>query len=310
MPFASSLLAALCAGISVILFVIGAGRNARGDAVQQRMDRLLSRRSIIDQDELHRPLLERLLRPLRGKMGGFARRLSSGNALEKMQRAIDKADLNSTFDASTFMALRFFAACGAGLSFAVLALLAHGGIFQVILGGGGAAMAAYIMPIMWVQGKAKARQSEIRLAMPDMLDMLTLCTGVMSLDRALDRVSANSPPTLRSELNRVSFDLRTGAYLDQALQRFADRVGLDEMNTLIATINQSRQLGTPMEQVLRDQSADMRVRRRQRAEKLAREAPIKMMFPLVIFVFPPLFIVLLGPTIPQILHSLAPGIHL
>ncbi len=310
MPFASSLFAAVCAGLSVIFLVMGAGRRAKGDEVQQRMDRLLHRRSLIDQDELHRPLMERLLRPLRGKLDVFARRFSSGNALAKMQRAIDKADLGSMFDASTFMALRFFAACGVGLLFAILALLARGGIFQVILGGGGAAIAAYMLPLMWVNGKVKARQHEIRSALPDMLDMLTLCTGVMPLDRALARVAANSPPIMRNELNRVSFDLHTGSYMEEALQRFAERVGLDEMSTLVATINQSRQLGVPLEKVLREQSADMRVRRRQRAEKLAREAPIKMMFPLVIFVFPPLFIVLLGPSIPQILHAVAPGIHL
>jgi tight adherence protein C len=167
-----------------------------------------------------------------------------------------------------------------------------------------------MLPLLWANGKARGRQNDIRAALPDMLDMLTLCTGVLAPENALARVALHSPPTLRSELGRVMLEMRAGVMLGDALQHMADRVGLDELNALVAAIVQSRQMGAPLERVLHEQSADMRVKRRQRAETLAREAPIKMMFPLVILVFPPLFIVLLGPSIPQIVHALAPGVHL
>ncbi len=307
---AYSLVAACCAGISVIVLVVGVGRRARGDAVQQRLDRLLRQRIVMVDDELRRPLLERLVRPMLSNLGKSIGRLAPGNSLDKMQRVINRADLGGNLDASTFMALRFFAGVGFGLCFAALALVASGGMVQVVLGGVGAAAAAYMLPVMWVNGKAKTRQGDIRAALPDLLDMLTLCTGVMALERALARVTEHAPPVMRAELGRTLLELRAGVHLGDALQHFADRVGLDEIHTLVATINQSRQLGAPLEQVLHEQSADMRVRRRQRAETLAREAPIKMMFPLVILVFPPLFIVLLGPSIPQIIHSVAPGMRL
>jgi tight adherence protein C len=303
--------ASACAGASVIVLVLGVGRGAKGDAVQQRLERLTRERIIAAEDEeLRRPLFERLVRPIVGGMGGVVTRLSRGKSLDKVQRILARADLAATFDASTFTALRFFAGLGFGLGFAVTALVADAGMMQVVLSGAGAAIAASLLPMLWAKGKAKGRQSEIRAALPDMLDMLTLCTGVLSPENALGRVALHAPPTLRRELSRVMLELRAGVMLGDALQHMADRVGLDELTALVAVIVQSRQMGTPLERVLQEQSADMRVKRRQRAETLAREAPIKMMFPLVILVFPPLFIVLLGPSIPQIVHALAPGVHL
>lgn len=303
--------AACCAGVSIIVLVVGAGRRAKGDAVQQRLDRLTRQRVVnVEDEELRRPLLDRLVRPIFGSMGGVVTRFSHGKALNKIQGILVRADLVTTFDASTFTALRFFAGLGFGLGFALLALVVHGGMLQVFLGGACSACAAYMFPMLWANGKAKGRQNDIRVALPDMLDMLTLCTGVLSPENALARVALHSPPTLRAELSRVTLEMRAGVTLGDALQHMADRVGLDELNALVAAIVQSRQMGAPLERVLHEQSADMRVKRRQRAETLAREAPIKMMFPLVILVFPPLFIVLLGPSIPQIVHALAPGVHL
>ena len=143
-----------------------------------------------------------------------------------------------------------------------------------------------------------------------MVDMLTLCTAAMPFDRALERVAQTTIPALRHEIQHILLEMRAGKKIGDALAMFAERVAIEDLTLLVATLNQGQQLGTPIEQILHDQSNDMRVKRRQRAEKLAREAPVKMMFPLVLLVFPPIFIVLLGPSIPQILHSVAPGIHL
>lgn len=309
MLFAPSV-AALAAGLSVVLLVLGFGQRAQAESVRQRLDRILSHRAVPEDDELRQPLFERLLRPLLGKFATVVARFAPDKTLVKLQQNIVRADLTNVFDGSTFMTLRVFAGLGFGLFMMTLALIIQAGPTQVLAYGLGAGALAYLMPTMWLGGKAKQRQMAIRMALPDMLDMLTLCTGVMSLDRALARVAEHSPPALRVELGRALLELRAGLHLSDALEHFAERVDLEELTMLVATINQSRQLGAPLEQVLHDQSADMRVRRRQRAETLAREAPIKMMFPLVLLVFPPLFIVLLGPSIPQIIHTVAPGLRL
>ena len=132
----------------------------------------------------------------------------------------------------------------------------------------------------------------------------------MPFDRAFARVVDNSPPELQFEFGRVLKEMSLGALRRDALHNLAERIGIEELNVLVGIIVQAEQRGTPLARVLREQALDMRTHRRLRAETLAREAPIKMMFPLVLLVFPPLFIVILGPSIPQILHSIAPGIHL
>ena len=306
----SPLLAALAASLSVLLLVIGFGLRSKAESVRQRLDIIMHNHPMLDDDELQQPLFERLLRPLLGKFATVVTRFAPDKTLDKLQRNIMRADMGDVFDGSTFMTLRLFAGLGFGLCMAVLALIMGVAPMQILLFMLGAGGLAYLLPTMWLSGKAKERQIVIRAALPDMLDMLTLCTGVMPLDRALARVAENSPQALRTELGRTLRELRAGVHMNDALQHLAEHVDIEELKILVSSINQSRQLGTPLAQVLNDQSADMRVRRRQRAETLAREAPIKMMFPLVMLVFPPLFIVLLGPAIPQIIHSVVPGMHL
>ncbi|MBA3822828.1 MAG: type II secretion system F family protein [Ktedonobacterales bacterium] len=303
-------LAALATGLSIFLMVAGFALSKRRDAVNQRLDRLLQQqRAHIDED-LRRPLLERLLRPILGQLSQVVGRFAPSKSITKIQAVIERADLAQSFDGSTFMTLRVFAGAGFALTLGALALLMHTGLVQstlFALAGGGA---AFIMPALWLNGKAKARQNAIRSALPDMVDMLTLCTGAMPFERALERVALTTVAALRFEIQHILIEIRAGKKIGEALELFAQRVAIEDLTLLVATLNQGQQLGTPIEQILHDQSNDMRVKRRQRAEKLAREAPVKMMFPLVLLVFPPIFIVLLGPSIPQILHSIAPGMHL
>ena len=306
----SPLLVALAASLSVLLLVIGIGMRTKAESVQQRLDSIMHQHAAYDDDELRKPLFERLMRPLLGKFSNVVTRFAPDKTLDKLQRNIMRADMGDVFDGSTFMTLRVFAGFGFGLFTAILVLLVGVAPMQILLFAMGAGGLAYLLPTMWLNGKAKERQTVIRAALPDMLDMLTLCVGVMPLDRALARVADNSPQALRTELGRTLRELRAGVDMSDALQHLSEHVDIEELKLLVTSMNQSRQLGTPLAQVLNDQSADMRVRRRQRAETLAREAPIKMMFPLVMLVFPPLFIVLLGPAIPQIIHTVAPGLRL
>ncbi len=179
-------------------------------------------------------------------------------------------------------------------------------ILAISLGLGGL---AYLLPTLWIQGQAKQRQEAIRHAMPDALDLLLLCLEAMPPDRALARVTEHAQGPLREELQRLRSEMLLQAPQD-ALRAMADRVGVEEVRSLVAAMVQSEQLGTQLAGPLGALAVDMRVRRRQRAETVAREAPVKMIFPLVLLILPPLFIVILGPAIPQMLRAIAPGIHL
>lgn len=306
-----SLIAAFSAGLSVLLFMVGLARFRRPESMQRRLEQVLhQRRTTAVEDELRQPLMERIARPMLGQMAGVVGRFTPERLLATTHRQIQLADISHSLDASTFMALRLLAGAGFGLCCAILAMVGRAPLVQLVLGTVGAAGVAYMLPAFWLGGKVKKRQDAIRGALPDALDLLTLCIEAMPFDRAFARVVDNSPPELQFEFGRVLKEMSLGALRRDALHNLADRIGIEELNVLVGIIVQAEQRGTPLARVLREQALDMRTHRRLRAETLAREAPIKMMFPLVLLVFPPLFIVILGPSIPQILHSIAPGIHL
>jgi tight adherence protein C len=302
-----SLVAALCAAASILLLLGGLARMRRPNSLRDRLD-WVARRAV--EHELHKPLFDRTLRPMLAGIAMPIERLAPRNSLESVQRQIVHADMTGKLDAATFMALRSIGGVGFGVLAAALAFIATGPSALVLLVGIAGGGMAFILPALWLGGKARRRQAEIRAALPDALDLLTLCIDTMTIERAIGRLVEKSRNALRIEFAHVLTAVALNVPLVDALRAMADRVGIEELNSVVTSIAQAMHLGTPMNQVLRNISEDMRVKRRQRAETLARQAPIKMMFPLVFLVFPPLFIVILGPAIPQVLHSLVPGLKL
>jgi tight adherence protein C len=141
--------------------------------------------------------------------------------------------------------------------------------------------------------------------LPDGLDMLNICVGAgLGFDAALSRVGERWQTALADEFNRVVLEIRLGKARRQALQDLADRTEVMEVENFVATIIQADQLGVSIAKVLRAQAEHMRIVRRQRAEELARQATIKLLFPLVLLIFPAMLAVLLGPAVPQILDTL------
>ena len=164
----------------------------------------------------------------------------------------------------------------------------------------------WTIPGGWLKGRVKARQRLVLKALPDGLDLVTTCVEAgLGLDAALARVAEKSSGPLADELTRMLREVAMGKMRREALTEMADRLGVEELTSFINSIVQAEQLGVGIAQVLRVQSDQMRTRRRQRAEKLAHEAPIKMIFPLVLFIFPAFMLVILGPAGIRIATSLA-----
>ncbi len=304
-----SLTASLLAAVSVLTLVGGIAKMRKPNAVRDRLD-WAAQRVNVTEGELRQPLLDRTLRPLLGGIASPIMRMAPRNSVEHLQRQIASADLEGSLDASTFMALRSLAGIGFGLLAAILVSVMGLPLSRALMMGAGTGGLAFMVPAFWLGGKARKRQDEIRASLPDALDLLTMCIDSMNLDRAIGRVVEKSRSAMRDEFARLQYEVKAGAPLADALRGMARRAGVEELTGLVTTITQTMQLGTQLGPVLRGLSEDMRVRRRQRAETLARQAPIKMMFPMVFLIFPPLFIVILGPSIPMVLHALAPGIHL
>lgn len=156
--------------------------------------------------------------------------------------------------------------------------------------------ASYVYPRTWLKSQVKAKQKVVVKALPDALDLITTCVEAgLGLDAALQRVADNSTGPLADELSKMLRDVSMGKLRREAMQELSERIGVEELTNFINAIIQAEQLGVGIAQVLRVQSDQLRTIRRQKAERSAHEAPIKMLFPLVLFIFPAFLMVILGP---------------
>ena len=163
----------------------------------------------------------------------------------------------------------------------------------------------WMIPGQWLKGRVKVRQKQVLRSLADALDLVTTCVEAgLGLDAALARVAEKSSGPLSGELSRMLREVAMGKLRRDALTEMADRIGVEELSGFINAVIQAEQLGVGISQMLRVQSDQMRTRRRQRAERAAHEAPIKMIFPLVLFVFPAFMLVILGPAVIRIATSL------
>jgi tight adherence protein C len=154
----------------------------------------------------------------------------------------------------------------------------------------------YTYPRTWLKGKVKAKQKLVLKALPDALDLITTCVEAgLGLDAALHRVGDKSEGPLAEEIQKMLRDVSMGKLRREAMTELSERIGVEELTNFINSIIQAEQLGVGIAQVLRVQSDQLRTARRQRAERSAQEAPIKMLFPLVLFIFPAFLMVILGP---------------
>ena len=159
----------------------------------------------------------------------------------------------------------------------------------------------WLVPEMMMQSKRKEREKQIRKSLPDVLDLLTVSVEAgLGFDAALAKVVERKKGPLADEFALLLQEIRMGKSRRDALREVSERVKIDDITSFIASVIQADQLGVSIANILRIQSAQVRTKRRQQAEEAGMKAPIKMLFPLIFFIFPTLFVVLLGPAIIQV----------
>jgi tight adherence protein C len=167
----------------------------------------------------------------------------------------------------------------------------------------------WLVPSWYVMRRRKARREDIGRALADALDLLVACVEAgIGLNQALSRVSdeiRNISEALSAELVMVNLEIRAGTPRDVALRNLAERTGVEDVEALVSTLVQTERFGTSVGRALRVQADTLRQKRRQRAEEAAAKTTIKLVFPLVLFVFPALFVVILGPAVIQVIRALA-----
>ena len=174
----------------------------------------------------------------------------------------------------------------------------------------GAASAGYFLPMLWLRYAISRRKENIQDAFPDALDLMVVCVEAgLGLDAAISRVSSEikfAHRELAEEFHLVSLELRTGLSRAEALRNLSRRIDLEEVGSLVALLVQTDKFGTSIGQSLRVHSDAMRVNRQLRAEEVAAKLPVKLLFPLVFFIFPSLFAVVIGPGVVKIARTLMP----
>jgi tight adherence protein C len=218
------------------------------------------------------------------------------------------AGMTGRMNVSDFIGLKGMGTLGGAAFGGLLVLLGHPETVVSAIVVLGFAVAGYVTPDLWLRSQTSQRKTAIANALPDAIDLLTISVEAgLGFDQAMARIVSKSDNLLTREFARVLQQMRVGIARRDALRELVDRTGVEDLSQFVGAIIQAEQLGASIGRVLRIQSAEMRVRRRQRAQRLAQQAPIKMLFPMAFLILPSIFVVVLGPAIPRIVHAFAPG---
>lgn len=252
--------------------------------------------------ELQIPRRERLLGPARRRIAQVVRQITPVGAVEKVQTRLMQAGNPRNLTVQDFLGLKGMLAIGLGLlMFLLNVFVLKAGFFKFIVGIIVAFGIGFFLPDIWLRQATKKRRDEILKFLPDAIDILAISVEAgQGFDGALSTLSARKTNALTYEFDRFRLEIQAGKGRREAFRDLAMRCEVEDLSNFVAAMIQADQLGIGITQVLRSQSEELRIKRRQRAEEKARQAPIKMLFPLIFLMFPALFIVILGPAVPQL----------
>lgn len=295
---------------AVVLVVIGL-RNPQGKSdnfILERLDEFSQAGEDVDLEklEMSQPFVERVIYPIARKLGEITVKFTPQNWLNTISRKLEMGGNPGKVDPSVFLVLQFVAAIGlGGGAYLLMTLLGTSTppgqkfLFTVL-----ATLAGFFVPQFSLSRAVSKRQKSIRRALPDALDLLTICVEAgLGFDAAMAKVVEKWNNQLSNAFNRVLQEVQLGKLRREALRAMAENIGVSEMTSFVAAVIQSEQLGVSMARVLRIQADQMRIRRRQIAEEEAHKAPIKMLLPMAFIIFPSLLIVLLAPALFQVMQS-------
>ena len=217
-----------------------------------------------------------------------------------------KAGLDYSLGAAQFVAARLMCALLTGLLFCwIAAALAQAGVTACLQAGLAGALCGWIYPVLWLRDRIAQRKSLLQKSMPFYLDIITLCVeaGLNLQGALLAGVEKGPPGALRDEFQRVLRDIRAGNGRADALRAMGERINEPSVVNFVSAVIQAERVGMNLGPVLRAQADQRRAERFLRAEKLAMEAPVKLLFPLIVFIFPCTFIVLFFPLVMKLMHS-------
>jgi len=305
------LLTSLLTAAAVALLLIGVQRRAH-NPMRGRLAKLASERPVVvqlEELELQRPFADRVLKPLLGRISHVVTRFTPGTQVDSVQLKLSQAGNPRNLTVEGFFGLKGVLSFGFAVFVALLLWLLppqidapdalHFVIYLTL-----ATVIGFFFPDLWLRDEARKRRKLIQRQLPDTIDILSISVEAgLAFDAAIARMVAKASGPLMMEFEKYLLEVRLGKSRRDSMRQIIVRTGVDDVNTFISSILQADQLGVSISKVLRVQSEQMRMRRRQRAQTLAQQAPLKMLFPMILFIFPAVFVVILGPSIRNFMDS-------
>ncbi|HET9323004.1 MAG TPA: type II secretion system F family protein [Gaiellaceae bacterium] len=246
--------------------------------------------SPLDQQRLR----ERALEPLRESLARWVLKVNPRTSMESISLRLLGAGLGRRLSPTGFLAAKGFLAVGGALFGVLITSVTGSSMGLLFIGAFG--VGGFIAPDYFVSLKAKGRRESIRADLPDALDLLAVSVEAgLGFDGAIAKLTEHMEGPLAEEFGLTLGEMRIGESRQDALKRMSERVDAPELSSFTRAIIQADQLGTSLGRILRVQAADTRLRRQAQAEEKAMKAPIKMLFPTVLFIFPAMFLIILGP---------------
>lgn len=299
-----AILSACAAFVTVVLFLLGLYYAFWGERlkVSRRLDEVLGTPAAsLREQELKAPFFQRVVRPAMKKMISLAGAFVPAEKIAVLDEKLNRAGRPGGLSASEYALLKYLAAGAGGVFFFSLSGAIHLGVAQACLLTFVGVLLGWHLPGLYLEARIRERSELVRRELPDVLDLLTVSVEAgLGFDGALLKVAEKKKGLLAGEFSQILQEINMGKPRREALRDAAERLGVEEFSSFVGSIIVADRLGISIGNVLRAQSAQMRSVRRQRAEEQAMKAPVKMLFPMVFFIFPAVFLVLLGPAVIKI----------
>jgi len=272
--------------------------------VKERLDNMKSLHPLSEDEEaMRQSITDRLIKPAYQKLLNFIGNATPKEIREKYENTITSAGSPRNITFASILAMQIMFSLFLALFLYMVSFQGGNVNSGLVLS---AAVLGFLIPYRLIKVQADKRRNQITRSLPDLLDLLYVSVEAgLSFDLALKKTVEKIPGPLSIELNRTLDDISRGRNRQDALRALVKRTGVEDLSSFVTSVIQTEQLGSDITNMLRIQSTTMRQKRRQRAEEAARKVPVKMLIPLVFFIFPTLFIVVLGPAVIRIMETLS-----
>lgn len=295
----------LFVGVAAVFLAIAVGAAVAADVVVRRREVYRSLASVrqaavagadVRTQELSVPVMRRVILPGLGGLAGLIKRFTPGSVIDRLDDELIYAGSPTGWDGARMLAMKVAVGVLFAIGAAVFLPLLEFGFLRTVILVPLAAFVGYYLPEWILRSRSGKRQFTMRRALPDALDLMSITVEAgLSFDAAMERVSREMGGPLGEEFYRVVQEMRLGKARGEALRDLADRTTVDELRSFVLAMVQAEIFGISVSRVLHVQAEELRTKRRQLAEEQAQKLPVKIVFPLILCIFPALFVILLGP---------------